>query len=213
MNSIQAHRESAPEYDQQAQDWGWNPEVIFGLMYEYVNSGEMLLDIGIGTGLCSVPFHRAGLKIYGVDGSSEMLEACKPKNIAAELKQHDLLKTPLPYPDEFCHHAICGGVFHFFGDLRSFFGETARILKKGGIFGFTVGPLKVEEDQVKENEYIQKLDEASGTSIYFHSDSYIQKLLKENDFTQLKMLEFIASINPETKEEHYCRLYVGQKYK
>jgi len=58
MDAIEAHQESAPDYDRQAKEWGWNPEVFFGLMYQYVEPGQALLDIGIGTASVPSPFTK-----------------------------------------------------------------------------------------------------------------------------------------------------------
>lgn len=205
--SESVHRESAPDYDRQAEEWGWRPEVFFGLMWEFVQPGQTLLDAGIGTGLCSVPFHKANLKIYGMDGADDMLQICAEKNVAVELKQHDLLKTPWPYPDEFFHHIICGGVFHFFGDLQSLFSESARILKEGGTFGFTTAELK----PAGQRGFAHELDDTSGTKIYHHSKNYILKLLHDNRLVPLKELVFLASVDPATLKEHFAKLYVTRK--
>lgn len=118
MDPIEAHREEAQEYDRQAREWGWNPEVFFGMMWKYVQPGESLLDIGIGTGLCSQAFHKAGLRILGFDGAEEMLQICRSKNIAEELRVHDITDMPWPYADNTFDHVLAAGVFHFFGDLR-----------------------------------------------------------------------------------------------
>ena len=50
------------DYDFQARQNHWHPEVLFGLCYEYLHSGDRLLDIGIGTGLGAEPFARAGFQ-------------------------------------------------------------------------------------------------------------------------------------------------------
>ena len=72
-------REFAEGYDKQSLKYGWlGPEILFGLSYEYLNPGNTMLDIGIGTGLSSIPFHKAGLKIFGVDRSDEMLKINNP---------------------------------------------------------------------------------------------------------------------------------------
>ncbi len=207
MDSIEAHQESAPDYDQQALDWGWNPEVIFGLMYRHVHPGETLLDIGIGTGLTSEPFRKAGLKIYGIDGAKEMLDQCASKNITVDLKQHDLTDLPLPYDDGFFHHVTCGGVFHFFGDLQPLFGEVTRLLKKGGSFGFTFSGLEPTNDK----DYDKVLDDASGVMIYKQSEKYMLRLLSDNGLVFRRKLIFLGSTNPETKAEHLATLFVTQK--
>ena len=44
-------------YDEEAEATGWfGPEVAFGLIYKYIQPGQSILDIGIGTGLGSVLF-------------------------------------------------------------------------------------------------------------------------------------------------------------
>ena len=83
--------QAANEYDNQARATNWfGPEVVFGLAYEFVRPGDCLLDLGIGSGLSSILFHQAGLRVFGLDGSNEVLNVCKSKNFAEELKQHDL---------------------------------------------------------------------------------------------------------------------------
>ena len=125
--------ETPTDYDRQSQEHNWlSPDVLFGLTYEFTRAGQSLLDIGIGTGLSSILFHKAGLLIYGVDGSSEMLEQCAARALARELKEWDLHKSPLPYSAKFFDHVIANGVFHLFGDLKEIFDEVARIMKPLG---------------------------------------------------------------------------------
>ena len=85
--------QQASDYDHLAQKYQWyGPEILFGLCYELVKPGDSLLDIGIGTGLCSSLFFKHGLEIYGLDNSDEMLEMCRQKGITTELKKWDFLK-------------------------------------------------------------------------------------------------------------------------
>jgi ubiquinone/menaquinone biosynthesis C-methylase UbiE len=88
---LRVHSESAQTYDEIClQVESHAHEVLFGLAFEYINSGEALLDVGVGTGVSSKLFHKAGLAIYGVDNSEEMLAVCREKGFAKELKKHDL---------------------------------------------------------------------------------------------------------------------------
>ena len=67
--------EDAAQYEQEAAESGWHGHaILFGMMYEFVNPDETLLDIGIGTGLSSELFHKAGLHISGFDKSAKMLK-------------------------------------------------------------------------------------------------------------------------------------------
>jgi|GEM_PF-5571654 len=71
-------------YDEEAEATGWfGPEVAFGLAYAHVHHGQSILDIGIGTGLGSALFKKAGLQVHGMDISPEMLEACRKKGFDA----------------------------------------------------------------------------------------------------------------------------------
>lgn len=115
------------------------PEALFGLMYEYVSAGECLLDLGVGTGRVAGLFARAGLHVSGMDRSPVMLGLCALKQNFQTLKQHDLLKAPYPYGSESYDFITCVGVLNHFEDLAVVFGECARILRKGGYFGFMAG--------------------------------------------------------------------------
>ena len=69
---LEAANGYAGEYDKAGKERSWHgPEIIFGLMYDYIAPGESLLDIGIGTGLDAAIFKKAGLQVYGIDGSED----------------------------------------------------------------------------------------------------------------------------------------------
>ena len=106
-------------YDEGAEASRWfGPEVAFGLTYKYIQPEQSLLDIGIGTGLGSVLFRKAGLNVFGMDVSQDMLDACKSKGYT-DLELHDLRMTPYPYDSETMDVGICVGVMIFFSDLSS----------------------------------------------------------------------------------------------
>ena len=140
-----SHDRFAATYDQQTKEFhSFSHDVLFGMCYEYIHPEETLLDLGIGTGLSSYLFAKAGLRVVGVDDSEEMLEQCRKKKFAESLLKLDLNKLPLPYPDGHFSHVICCGVFHFLSDLEPILSEVSRLLKPGGIFGFTVA--QISED-------------------------------------------------------------------
>lgn len=95
---IKSHDEFAGIYDSQVKQYNsYGHEVLFGMCYEYIKPGDSLLDLGIGTGLSSVLFAKAGLNITGLDGSLEMLKECGKKGFAKEIKQYNIQDVPLPY--------------------------------------------------------------------------------------------------------------------
>ena len=93
------HNAYAADYDAQVQAYDCHiADLLFGLCYEFTRPGQRLLDAGIGSGLSARLFARAGLTIYGMDFSPDMLEICGEKGLAAELEQHDLSQIPWPFP-------------------------------------------------------------------------------------------------------------------
>jgi predicted TPR repeat methyltransferase len=207
--------ESAQGYDQQAQATNWRgPEVVFGMAYEYVRPGERLLDLGIGSGLSSILFHQAGLQVYGLDGSSEVLEVCRVKGFAVELKQHDLRSLPLPYPSGFFDHCVCVAVLNSFQELALLFAEVSRILKSQGIFAFTVEEQKPGQEghyAINPVEVAENPKEDVAVLLYRHSAAMIGKVLERSGFTLLKTLEFVAFAYPAEQRNVYFTAYVTQK--
>ena len=196
--------EQASEYDHLAQKYQWfGPEVLFGLCHEFFKPGDKLLDIGIGTGLCSSLFFKLGLEVYGLDSSDEMLEICREKRITKELKKWDLLNTPLPYSNAQFDHIISGGVFHFFKDLQPIFKEIARLIKPNGIFAFTT---KTFSEELPTDYYSEFSKE--GISIFTHSDGYIHLLLNDTGFQSLKELKFF--VLDDNEQDMLLKSYVAR---
>lgn len=201
---IEVHDKSAGTYDNMsALVENHGHEVLFGLAYEYLSPGDTVLDIGIGTGLSSYLFHKAGLKVYGVDGSEKMLDICREKGFATELSLCDLVAERWPYEGEQFENAIACGVFHFYKELDVFFKETSRVMKKGGTFSFTV--------MVSENNLLQYNDTGSGILIYYHDDFRVIELLNEYGLGMLKCVTFFGYRTPDKKEKLIFRGYLTKK--
>src|SRR5210317_1927693 len=95
---VSPHDKYAKDYDNQIYDYDcWLAEVLFGLCYEDIEPGETVLDAGIGTGLSSRLFHQAGLRIFGSDGSRDMLSLCQSKGITRGLVKQNITQIPWPY--------------------------------------------------------------------------------------------------------------------
>jgi len=195
-DGIRVHDEHASEYDREARETGWfGPEVLFGLCFEYVSPNERLLDIGIGTGLASLPFARAGLEVFGIDGSAGMLEICRSKKFAEDLREFDLRGMPLPYSDGSFDHAICCGVLHLIGDPEPIFKDVFRVIKPGGIFAFNVlaeTPEKGDGVVSHSPHGYSEIVSDWGVPVFVHSGGYIEKLLQGSGFDRLKELKFLV---------------------
>ena len=191
----------AEDYDTLARQSEWfGGDALFGMMFEYVRPGDRLIDLGIGTGLGSQLFHRAGLKISGIDISEPMLAKCKAKGISSDLRVHDL-KRPLPFRDREFNHAVAVGVFHFIEDVGIPVGETSRVIKPGGIFGFTAFSPEDESKDVSKQRI-------HGFSIYQHSHRFMDSLLCKSGFEVLKTTRFTYYSDPSKSVQVTNRIYV-----
>ena len=205
----------AAHYDDSAEEHGWHsPELLFGLMYEFLQPNDSLLDIGIGTGLSAVPFHNAGLRVVGIDGSAQMLEQCRSKGVAAELRQHDIRAAPIPHADQSFNHVVACGVFHLIDYLDGVVNEAARLLVGGGAFAFTIEELKNDEppDGVLIHDGVLEVkNEKSGVVSYLHGRNYIESLLERCGFRARKTLDYVAYRETEWAAERMFRAYVTLK--
>ena len=207
--------ENADHYENQVVDTAWHGhEIMFGLMFEYIKPNDSLLDIGIGTGLSSMLFHKAGLQVSGFDNSAEMLERCKSKGFTGKVVLHDLQNVPYPFPSNSINHVVSLGVLNFYSDLASVFQEVGRIIKIGGVFGFAVEEMKSNQ----ERHYTIRVDNCTKgdkqpfhVSMYRHTDEYIRAQLKKSGILVLKDYEFLADEYPKQDIKVYLKLYIGRK--
>ena len=197
-------------YDEEAEATGWyGPEVAFGLTYANVEPGQSMLDIGIGTGLGSLLFLKAGLEIHGMDISPQMLDACRSKGFSS-LHLHDLSKTPYPFDPDSIDHAVCTGVFNFFSDLSLIFKETNRIIRRGGLFVFVVGDRsETESHAVEVGAEHTKTDKS--VTMYLHSKKQIANLTARYGFASVRGLSFTVFMDRERTKSIPARCYLVRK--
>lgn len=180
------HDAYAMEYDAQVRAYDcYLADALFGMCFEYIHPGERLLDAGIGSGLSGILFAKAGLSVYGMDFSPAMLELCHAKGFAAELKEHDILLTPWPYPSDAFDHIVSCGVFHFLPDLETVFGEVQRVIRPGGIFAFTTKAPPAAAGNHPKYSY-EKIDDMD---IFSHYPAYLDDLMHHYQFKRLKLLK------------------------
>ena len=197
-------------YDEEAAATGWyGPEVAFGLTYAHVEPGQSMLDIGIGTGLGSALFLKAGLEIHGMDISPQMLDACRSKGFQS-LRLHDLSKTPYPFDAESMDHAVCTGVLNFFSDLSPVFQEARRIIRKGGLFVFVVGDRTENEAHAIDIGAEHTRSEKTVT-MYRHSAEQIAELMGRYGFEPLKDLWFTVFMDRERTKRMPARSFLARR--
>lgn len=210
----QPHHSGAPprsdspaHYDDEAEATGWyGPEVAFGLAYADVAHGQRILDLGIGTGLGSALFAKAGLIVHGMDVSPEMLQACRDKGVA-HLVQHDLRAAPYPFADGSMDHAVCTGVMGFFEDLSVIFTETSRILRPGGLFVFVAGDREAGAVSAVTVGGTYTPDGRLVT-LYRHSHGQMDRWCRAAGFTAVRNLAFTAFMDRARTQAVRLRAYV-----
>ncbi len=218
MNSrttINSANDFAHNYDDYVKNCQWvGADILFGLMYEYINLNQTFLDIGIGTGLSSKIFKQYGLIIYGIDGAEEMIKICQNKGIAEELRQVDLTKDDVWFENRTFDHVVSHGVFHLIEDLNYIFKQTSKVLNKNGCFGFTYEELRNQADDYKESSTVgiyQRQNKQSGVNSYRHTENYIIEQIYKNGFELLKKTEFLAFVDSKTKIKIYFNAIIVKK--
>ena len=197
------------EYDRIATSRGWHPEAIFGLAFEYLQPGQTVLDIGIGTGLASASFHKAGLRIKGMDVSSEMLAICRAKGFADELIERSATDVPYPFESGTIDHMICTGVLHMFADAGFLFAEALRLLRAGGTLSFT--ELYRPEGASSECHMTPGgSDSEDRVTIYRRDVEEIRAALGD-DFVLCKFIEFPLEMGRDENLPIRARGYVARK--
>jgi predicted TPR repeat methyltransferase len=164
----------------------------------------LILESGQGCLQCY--FYKAGLKVYGMDLSSEMLTVCKKKGIAEELRNHDLTTTPYPYSEGSIDHAICVGVLNHFENIEPVFYEASRILKDKGIFGFIVADRKNDEKSMFEVQHA-----GSYHKMYRHSLEQILEYTEKTGFRILREMEFLVPEHGEDGKKAVLKAYIAGK--
>ena len=195
--------EHAANYEQKAKKANWlGPEILLGLVFRYIQPRDKILDLGIGTGLVAELFHKAGLQVYGMDFSLEMLKVCNHKDISSELKEHDLRDLPYPYAADSMDHIVCGGVMHIFEDISMIFQEVARIVKPGGIFAFICADHQVSSRRNTSGR-------CQHSTIYNHNRDEIKKLFDVHSMKLVDSLEFFVYMQGDETRKHSFLAYTA----
>lgn len=211
QNLDDAERKQEEPYDEVALATGWQgPAVVFRLASRSVEPGQTILDIGIGTGLGSERFAQAGLRVYGMDISDDMLEICRKKGFTAGLVCHDLTTFPYPFGDASFNHVVSTGVFQFFSDLDRVFGEVNRILSERGMFIFITGDRRPEEPcEVVVGP--EQTGMGIPVSMFRHTREQIEMWLAKNGFRLDDSAGFKVYMDRERSETFPVRAYLARK--
>jgi 2-polyprenyl-6-hydroxyphenyl methylase / 3-demethylubiquinone-9 3-methyltransferase len=99
-------------------------------------AGKTVVDIGCGGGLFAEEFARLGSHVIGVDPSAASLATAELHAAAAGLAidYREGSGEHLPLADASVDIACCVDVLEHVNDLDAVIGETARVLRPGGVY-------------------------------------------------------------------------------
>ena len=109
------------------------------LIEEYFVAGGKTLDIGCGAGRVTIPLHKRGFQVVGIDYAEKMIDAARVFNETIDYRVGNVLST------QFADHEFDNVIFSFNGlmligtynDRLLAMKEIRRIIKKTGKFIFT----------------------------------------------------------------------------
>lgn len=140
---------------------------------------HVILDLGVGTGLCGPLLRDIAASITGVDMSSPMLaEAMKVKDADGNKIYDSLIHRDI---EDFLANSyesaydivLAAGVVSFIGGLDALYVQVARVLKPGGLFALTADKMEGLEYRFDpaaarfrfSSHYLGSLAEANGLSV------------------------------------------------
>ena len=154
------------KYNQDMIDWEYSGprEVVSAFLPHASNKGIKILDAGCGSGLVGEELSKEGYSIiHGADIAAKLMNAI-PAGIYHELHNIDLNK-PINFTDDFFDAVLCVGTFTFGHVKAKALSEFTRIVKSGGIIGFTINEgvfldhgFKSELDHLVIQKKITQLD-------------------------------------------------------
>ena len=209
-DAITTHDREAADYDASVESWGWRGhEILFGICDDLIETGMDLLDLGTGTGVAALPFHRRGLRTFGLDGSPGMLKCASSKGFMKGMARHDLTKF-LPFSDRAFDMVLACGLLLFLSELDPLFDEVARILKPGGSLAFTARVPDSRQPGAESSGGLIVMKKTEGVNVYIHSKQYLEATLKERGFETIKTVDFLCEgdYRADLSGFHHARLAV-----
>ncbi len=154
------------KYNQDMMDWEYSGprEVVSAFLPHASRKGIKILDAGCGSGLVGEELSKEGYSIiHGADIAAKLMNSI-PAGIYQELHNIDLNK-PINFTDDFFDAVLCVGTFTFGHVKARALSEFTRIVKSGGIIGFTINEgvfldhgFKSELDHLVIQKKITQLD-------------------------------------------------------
>jgi len=170
------------------------PQKLYDTVEEFIRDRQSelnVIDLGCGTGLCGPLFRKHARFLKGVDLSPGMLVRAKERNIYDELVEGDLT-VGLGTARDVYDMVIAADVFVYVGELRPVFEATARVLRPGGLFAFS---LEAEEGC---DELVLR-----PTGRYAHSIGYTRRLAEITGLQEMHLENSVLRMNEGQPIEGY----------
>lgn len=113
------------------------PEEVIDFVLEHchLRRGDLLIDVGSGTGISSRAFSRKGLKVIGIEPSEHMRQQAQSANDQLKDPNRPIYKEGtgenIDVPDHSANIVLAAQSFHWCDPQRAL-AEFARVLKPGG---------------------------------------------------------------------------------
>jgi predicted TPR repeat methyltransferase len=133
----------------------------------------LALDLGCGTGLMAQALDGSCSSIEGVDLSPGMLEKAQKTKLYDALHEGELVSFLLSRASAEADLVVAADVFVYMAALDAAFREAHRVLKREGLFAFTV--------QAHEGQGFVLGEDAR----YAHSETYVRDLAETVGFTMV----------------------------
>jgi len=166
-------------------------DVVFGAVFHpgrntaiehlHCRNGDRILEVGVGTGL-SLPLYPEGVKVVGIDLSTEMLNHAR-KKVAEEniTNVEELIKMDaqaMSFPDNSFDKVVAMYVASVVPDPAALVNEIRRVCKPGGTIIF-LNHFQNKNPVIRQAEaFIQPLARYLG----FHPDFPLSEFLSITDF-------------------------------
>lgn len=150
------------------------PEELVLLVRDFsepLPGGWDILDLGCGTGLVGVAMAPYARHLVGVDLSSGMLAKARERSLYHRLERSELLSMMRREPDGSYDAIMAADLFIYIGDMDDVFGEAKRLLRRDGLFGFSLESLDAPLDY-----------KLLPTTRYAHASAYLDKLAAKHAF-------------------------------
>jgi ubiquinone/menaquinone biosynthesis C-methylase UbiE len=190
--------------------------------------GKKVLDLGCGTGRHTIILKKRGARVWGLDLSPKMLEIAKTEIKGVDFKVGTVYN--LPYRSNFFDIVVSGLVVEYFNDVDKAFKEIHRVLKKDGIFVFSITHPLLEISRhikgrphtfrkfgnyFKEGRTYAHWPTFMANILYYHRtlQSWIRTIIRNKfvieDFVDAKPLKEGKKVNPDayrtySRIPHFC---------